>query len=95
MALKSTGKGIPGFLLLSPALLIFIWFSLGSAADFGSLQGYWQCEEEGIRSTLEFKSQNELIFNGQSANYQLQQNILRVQEEYGFINYFRRISQNH
>ena len=88
MVIKSTGKGFVGFLLLSPALFILTSFNSGRAADYSSLQGYWQCEEEGVRSTLEFKSHSELIFNGQAANYQLKQNILRVQEEYGVTDYY-------
>ena len=49
-------------LLLSPP---------GYAAEgYALLKGFWQCQEEGKRTTLEFQSKNQLIYNGQPANYQ-------------------------
>lgn len=55
--------------------------------SFASLKGNWNCEEEGVRYTLKFKTEKLLIYNGQNANYELQDNILLVEEEYGLTPY--------
>jgi hypothetical protein len=69
-------------------LLIWTACSIASEENLIPLKGYWQCQEEGIRSTLEFQSQNTLLYNGQSTNYQLLPNLLRVQEEHGVTDYY-------
>ena len=49
-----------------------------SAESFAALNGYWQCQEEVVRSSLEFQSESKLIFSGQQAVYQLLANILGI-----------------
>jgi hypothetical protein len=67
-------------LLLSPP---------GYAAEgYALLKGFWQCQEEGEQTTLEFQSKNQLIYNGQPANYQLRPNAFRVIEDSGPADYF-------
>lgn len=71
------------------AILSLIFISPVARADtFAQLKGYWQCQEDGQRSTLEFMSREKLIFNGQTANYQLGPGYIVVQEEGGLANYF-------
>jgi hypothetical protein len=62
--------------------------SLAWADSFPQLKGCWQCQEDGLESTLEFKSRKQLLFNGQAASYQLAPGVLQVQEEQGLANYF-------
>jgi len=53
------------------------------------LEGFWQCREEGVQSTLEFiKSKNQLIFNGQPASYHLLPNAFVVEESSGSVTYY-------
>ena len=58
------------------------------ADNFAEVKGYWQCREEGVRSTLEFASREQLIYNGQAASYQLGPGFIAVQEDGGIVNYF-------
>ena len=67
--------------------VVAVYPSTALSSSFASLMGDWNCEEEGVPYSLEFKTENQLVYNGQSLNYQLQDNILLVQEEYGFIPY--------
>ena len=60
---------------------------LAWADNFVHLQGYWQCQEEGQQVTLEFLSRQQLLYNGQSVNYQLAPNAIHVQEENGLATY--------
>jgi len=70
------------------ATLSMILISPVARADtFAQLKGYWQCLEEGQRATLEFKSREQLLYNGQAANCQLAPGIIAVQEEHGLVNY--------
>jgi len=57
------------------------------ADSFAQLKGYWQCQEDGLQSTLEFKSRQQLSYNGQAASYHLAPGVLQVQEEQGLANY--------
>jgi hypothetical protein len=67
---------------------------LGShAGDIERLRGFWQCQEEGVRSTLEFASASQLLFNGQPAAYQLLPNMLQVEEEYGLTDYYYQLQE--
>ena len=85
-----TRKVVPQFLIIAAyTFILFIpSFSGASAESFAPLKGYWQCQEEGVQSSLEFQSESKLIFNGQPADYQLFANVLRVQEENGLVDYF-------
>ena len=62
--------------------------ALAWADSFDHLKGCWQCQEDGLQSTLEFKSRKQLLYNGQAAGYQLGPGVLQVQEEQGPANYF-------
>ena len=61
-------------LVITSALLLSL---PGYATEgYGLLEGFWQCQEEGVQTTLEFQSKYQLIYNGQPANYQLLSNTL-------------------
>lgn len=67
-------------LLLSPP---------GYAAEgYALLKGFWQCQEEGDQTTLEFQSKNQLIYNDQPVNYQLLPNAFRTIEDSGPSTYY-------
>ena len=73
------------------AALSLIFISPAAGVDtFAQLKGYWQCQEDGQRATLEFMSREKLIYDGQAANYQLGPGYIVVQEEGGLANYFYR-----
>lgn len=62
---------------------------IGYAAEgYALLNGFWRCQADGEQSTLEFKSKTELIYNGQSASYQLLSNAFTVIEASGPVNYY-------
>lgn len=62
---------------------------VGNAAEgYALLNGFWRCQEEGGQSTLEFRSKTELIYNGQSASYQLLPNAFNVMEASGPVSYY-------
>jgi len=63
------------------------------ADDYAQLQGFWQCEEEGVRTTLDFRSRSSLLYNGEAADYQLGSGMFRVQEEYGPVDYYYQLQQ--
>jgi len=93
MTANITGKVFLHFLIKSSFFLMLILsaYNGASAESFAPLKGYWQCQEEGVQSSLEFQSEIKLIFNGKSAAYQLLANVLRVQEEYGVVDYYYQI----
>jgi len=93
MTANIISKVILHFLIITSFLFILILptFSGASEESFAPLKGYWHCQEEGVQSSLEFQSPNKLIFNGQPAAYQLLSNVLRVQEEYGLVDYYFQI----
>jgi hypothetical protein len=79
-------------LALSIATLVLLHIQpLASADEYTQLKGCWQCQEDGLQSTLEFKSRKQLLYNGQAASYQLAPGILQVQEAQGLANYFFRL----
>lgn len=63
------------------------------ANDGARLQGAWQCQETGERYTLEFGPPGQLRYNGAPTRYQLLPNILRVQEDYGVVDYYYEFRQ--
>ena len=73
--------------LIIATLSALIISPLAWADSFAQLKGYWQCQEDGLQSTLEFKSKKQLLYNGQAASYQLAPGVLQVQEEHGLANY--------
>ncbi len=69
--------------------LAILTFSPSASADeFAQLKGYWQCQEEGVKISLEFKSRQQLLYNGTAFNYQLAPGNIQVQNENGLTNYF-------
>lgn len=67
----------------------FLLSSFGYAEEgYVLLKGFWQCQEEGVGSTLEFKSEIELTYNGQSTSYQLLPNAFKVMETSGPAYYY-------
>jgi len=57
------------------------------ADDYNRLEGCWQCREDGEQTMLEFKSRQQLLYNGEAFKYQLTAESIRVQEESGFLEY--------
>jgi hypothetical protein len=74
--------------LIIATLSLMFFSTLAWANGFSQLKGLWQCQEDGLQSTLEFKTREQLSYNGQSASYQLAPGVLRVQEEQGLTDYF-------
>ncbi|MDX1811082.1 MAG: hypothetical protein R3240_03990 [Gammaproteobacteria bacterium] len=64
------------------------------ADNFELLKGYWTCMEGNIATTLEIQRKDQLIYNGKVKRYEIYPNVLRVQEEYGIVDYFYQINQN-
>jgi hypothetical protein len=75
------------FPLIVTTLSLLIISQLAWADSFAQLKGYWQCQEDGLQSTLEFKSRQQLLYNQQAASYKLAPGVLQVQEEQGLANY--------
>ncbi|NIQ74817.1 MAG: hypothetical protein GWN80_04665, partial [Gammaproteobacteria bacterium] len=59
-----------------------------ASGEYNRLLGFWQCQEEGQRSTLEFQSKTQLLYNGEAANYHLAPGVIRVQEDYNLVDYY-------
>ncbi len=57
------------------------------ADDYTQLKGYWQCQEDGETATLEFKSRQELLHNGEAYNYRLAPGAIQVQQGSDLVNY--------
>ena len=71
------------FAVLSLAMTLALLLSpLGYTAEgYALLKGFWLCQEESEQTTLEFQSENQLIYNGQSTTYQLLPNAFQVIED--------------
>jgi len=82
------------FALSITALVILIMQTATSADEYSQLLGYWQCQESGLQSTLEFKSREQLLYNGQITSYQLAPGIIQVQEAEGPTSYFFKLEGN-
>ena len=80
--------------LIIAALSVLIISPLSWADSFAQLKGFWQCQEDGLQSTLEFKSRKQLLYNGQAASYQLASGVLQVQEENGLANYLFEVQRD-
>ena len=59
-----------------------------ASGEYNQLLGFWQCQEEGQSSTLEFQSKTRLLYNGEPANYHLAPGVIRVQEDYNLVDYY-------
>jgi len=78
--------------LFSLALLILIFPNLLEAANQskstkGTLIGSWKCQGSSGTSSLIFESKNRLVFNGEAASYRLAPGAIRVQGDYGPVDY--------
>ncbi len=69
-------------------LALLLAAPISSAEVYTQLKGYWQCQEDGERLTLEFKSRQQLLYNGQAYRYQLGPGIMQVLEAGSPVNYF-------
>ena len=81
---------LKGFAVLSLIITSVLLLSpIGYAAEgYTLLRGFWRCQEEGEQTTLEFKSKNQLIYNGQPTSYQLLTNAFKVKEDFGPVTYY-------
>jgi hypothetical protein len=69
-------------------LVLMLLPKLSYADSYTQLEGYWQCQEDSEPVTLEFKSRQQLFYNGKAYKYQLAPGTIHVQEENGLIDYF-------
>lgn len=63
---------------------VLIFLSLNAQTQ---LSGIWVSNSYGTSVTLQFKSENQLIYDGELSYYAASSNIIRIQEEYGFVDY--------
>ena len=61
--------------------------SLASADVYAQLEGYWQCQEDGEQVAIEFKSRQQLLYNGDAYTYQLAPGTIQVREGNNLVNY--------
>jgi hypothetical protein len=74
---------------LSIATFVFLLTPpLAFADDYAQLEGCWQCQEDGESVTLEFKSRQQLLYNGEAYNYRLAPGVIQVQEGNNLVSYF-------
>jgi len=79
-----------GLLIAVVLLLCFSFSGLGQAeymASVSGLLGRWQCQSYGETIPLIFESQNRMVFDGEAADYTLVPGAIRVEEDYGFVDY--------
>jgi hypothetical protein len=71
------------------ASLILIFPNLVDAGkqSKSTLIGSWKCQGSKGASSLIFESQNRLVYNGEAANYRLAPGTIRVQGDYGPVDY--------
>ncbi|MFH2012637.1 MAG: hypothetical protein ABIJ37_08070 [Pseudomonadota bacterium] len=74
-------------LTFSTLALLFI-LPVAWAEDFTTLKGCWECQEDGGKSTLEFKSRQQLLYNGKAYNYRIAPGTIKVQEGSDLVDYF-------
>jgi hypothetical protein len=86
-------KTIRSMLLLTFTFFICCELSLAYASGHkdqktaGALIGTWKSTGSLGSFTLIFKTSNQLVFEGETANYSLVQGAIRIQEEYGAVDY--------
>ena len=59
-----------------------------SAEEPSRLQGAWECVTDGTRSVLEFQSSTELSYDGVTMTYEVVDDAILVQDEYGAVPYY-------
>jgi hypothetical protein len=86
-----TNSGVHIIALTVATLALLFILTMAWADDYSQLKGYWQCQEEGETATLEFKSRQQLLHNGEAYNYWLAPGAIQVQEGADLVNYFFRM----
>ena len=81
-------KRVRGLVAVSLAMALAGLAAPVRGDDLSRLQGAWDCDEGGTRSSLEFLSATQLSYNGQVAAMELRSDSFLVQEEYGSVLYF-------
>jgi len=71
---------------------LFYLYLPSFSQDNQSILGNWSCQTAYEKYTLFFKTENILVFNGESSNYQLFQNVIRIQEDYYYVDYPYRLA---
>jgi hypothetical protein len=76
-------------ILLSAVTILAMLFILPMAwaDEYNRLEGCWQCQEDGEQTMLEFKSRQQLLYNGEGFRYRLSAESIRIQEESEFVDY--------
>ena len=85
-------KKLTGMVSLVVLLVLMIPHPISAASKqskptSGSLIGTWQCTGHFGNAPLVFESQNHMVFNGDPASYHLVPGAIRVQEDYGSVDY--------
>lgn len=75
--LVAAGLMLPGLAAMQPS----------QARQQSGLLGVWACQTPEGPAQLVFRSGNQLEYNGQATSYQLARNVIRVQSEYGPVDY--------
>lgn len=84
-----------GYYLLTAFFSLFLCMSVpASAEDYALLKGQWQCVEEDVQSTLDFQSEDRLLFNGDPSGYQLMPGAIRLLGDFGPEDYFYQLDGN-
>jgi hypothetical protein len=81
-------SGVQTITLTIATLALLLTAPIASAEVYTQLKGYWQCQEDGEQLSLEFKSRQQLLYNGQAYNYQLGPGVMQVREGGSLVNYF-------
>jgi hypothetical protein len=81
-------SGVRTITLTSATLALLLNAPIASAEGYTQLKGYWQCQEDGGQLSLEFKSRQQLLYNGQAYNYTLGPGVMQVREGNSLVNYF-------
>lgn len=69
-------------------LALLLTAPLASAEIYTKLQGYWQCQEDGQQVSLEFESEQRLLYDGRAYDYQLGPGVIQVMEGTSLVDYF-------
>lgn len=67
--------------------VIIIILIITSLTAQSQLRGNWVSSSYGTPVSLRFKNENELIYDGELSYYAASANIIRIQEDYGFVDY--------
>lgn len=74
-------------------LVLLLIQPLAFADDYTQSEGCWQCQIDGESISLEFKSRQKLLYNGEAYNYQLAPGAIKVQEGYSLVDYFFKMEE--